>query len=226
MPEEAGDQLAESLPILRLPRVAEIDPLDLREKRRHRHVHQRDEMEPPLLQPPPPRAEERSPLVAHPWRGERLGSGNQDEVLAPINPRLELSHPGAPASQVRLVEKHLPRPAGRGETLLQVCLERAYPRRVAVRIADERGVAVVRRRGLGARRGDFFVPLCGFSAHRVASPSPSHEFEVVRLPVRLHFQHLHSASKFSVEGRDRVGAHLAARRHDQGIGEGGDRSGP
>ena len=63
-------------------------------------------------------------------------------MLAAIKAGLELSHPGTPAGEIDLVEKDLPRPAGRSQAALEVFLKGLDPQVVPVGVADEGGVLV------------------------------------------------------------------------------------
>ncbi|HZF12793.1 MAG TPA: hypothetical protein VFE33_28735 [Thermoanaerobaculia bacterium] len=141
LPQKTAEQLLEPAAILRRGGLLEVHVLDRREKRRQRRLDQLDEME--LAIPPVPSGgEEALPLVGDPRRGESLRGDDEDQLIGPIQPGLELPHPGAAARQVNIVEEYLPRPAGSGKAGLQVALEDLHPGLVAMGVAEERRVAV------------------------------------------------------------------------------------
>jgi hypothetical protein len=86
--------------------------------------------------------DEALPLVGDPRRGEGVGGCDEHELVAPVEARLELRHPGATAREVGSVQEDLPRPAGGREAGLEVLLEGLDPRSIAVGIAQKRGVAI------------------------------------------------------------------------------------
>ncbi len=136
LPEKAAHKRLKTATELLLAGFPEVHRLDLSEERRQRGLDQVDEMEVPLP-PVPPGGEEALPLVGDPWRGEGLRGDDQNELLGPVEARLELPDPGTAAREINVVEEHLSRVAGGGEARLQIAVEDLHPGLIAVGVAQE-----------------------------------------------------------------------------------------
>ncbi len=104
--------------------IAQVDVLDGGQEGRggvdqHRHLQM------PL--PVGRHGDEVLPLIGHPRRRQGLGGDDQHKLVGLVEAGLELADPGAPAAEVDLVEKDLPRLAGLAEAGLQVGVEGFNP---------------------------------------------------------------------------------------------------